>query len=264
MKNQTVCFRQRHRGSILWVLFALPVLGAADCSGGFNLRLPDPNVRVIAFGSSTTAGPSTMQYVDYLPDLLSEPANAFANEGLGGETTTDGVPRLQGLLDAEYFPNADTLIYWQGGNDVIDFIQAHDPLIAISPNSGLYLFNTELQALLATVDANLRAAINAGKASGLNIYLATFYFIPEEIFDCAATPLDVIFPGQAAVANDYIELLNQRIRDAAAAEGATLIDIAALDATLRADLANYFNCNHLSAVGNQIAAQRIAEVLQGS
>ena len=230
------------------VIAALLVLAGADCQNGIGFRLPDPDVRVIAFGSSTTAGPASMQYVDYLPDLLNESTSAFANEGMGGETTTLGKDRLQGLLGAGYFPNANTLIYWQGGNDVIDFIQMHDPLIAISPDSDLYLFSAELQALLDAIESNLRNVVNS---------------IPEQIIDCTATPLDVIFPGQASVANDYIEKLNEVIRTVAMAESATLIDIADLDATLREDLANYHNCNHLSAAGNAIAAGRIAASIQG-
>lgn len=259
--------RRRHSlrsgAAVPWLLAALPILAGVDCGNGVGFRLPDPNVRVIAFGDSTTAGPSTMQYVEYLPDLLSEPANAFSNEGMGGETTTDGLVRLQALLDGGYLPNADTIIIWEGGNDVIDFIQAHDPLIAISPNDGLYPFSDDLQQQIDATTANLINEIGAARTAGLNVFIATYFFIPEEIFDCNATPLDVIFPGQARVANDYTERLNQAIRDVATAQQATLIDIAALDATLRGDLANYENCNHLSAAGNLIAAQRIAEVLQG-
>lgn len=243
------------------VAVALLVLTGADCGNGIGLRLPDPNVRVVAFGDSTTAGPSDMQYVEYLPDLTGRPANAFSNEGMGGENTTDGLARLQSLIAGGYLPNADTLIYWEGGNDVIDFIQAHDPLIAISPDNALYPFTNELQAQLDTTASNIRGAIQAAQGAGWNVYVVTYFFIPEQIFTCNATPLDVIFPGQAAVANDYTERLNQVIRDAAAAQNATIIDIAQLDNTLRGDLANYENCNHLSAAGNAIAAQEIANVL---
>ncbi|MCB9851709.1 MAG: SGNH/GDSL hydrolase family protein [Phycisphaerales bacterium] len=245
----------------LWMLAAVPIFAGADCGDGIGFRLPDPNVRVIAFGDSTTAGPSMMQYVEYLPDLLGEPENAFSNEGMGGETTTEGVARLQSLLNGGYLPNADTIIIWEGGNDIIDFIQAHDPFIAISPNDGLYPFGDELQQQLDATAANLASEIGAARAAGLNVLIATYFFIPEEIFTCNATPLDVIFPGQARVANDYTERLNESIRNLAAVEQATLIDIATLDDTLRGDLSNYENCNHLSAAGNAIAAQQIAESL---
>lgn len=255
---------RRRLAAITAIAIALPILAGADCGNGVGFRLPDPNVRVIAFGDSTTAGPSDMQYVEYLPDLLNEPANAFANEGKGGENTTDGLARLQSLIDGGYFPNADTLIFWEGGNDLIDFIQAHDPLIAISPDDANYPFTSDLQARLDETAANIRAAIQAARAAGLNVFVVTYFFIPEQIFTCNATPLDVIFPGQARVANDYQMRINQVIADAAAAENATLIDVAALDDTLRADIANYQNCNHLSAAGNAIAAQRIAETLQSA
>lgn len=262
MNTHLTTSRRRTLSSCLSCLIALPLIAAADCGNGVGFRLPDPNVRVIAFGDSTTAGPSDKQYVEYLPELLGQPANAFSNEGMGGETTTEGLARLQSLLDGGYLPNADTLIYWEGGNDIIDFIQERDLLIALSPADPNYPFEAELQQQLDATGANIRAAIQAANAAQLQVYVASYFFIPEQIFDCNATPLDVIFPGQARVANAYQERLNQVIRDAAAAENATLIDIAALDDTLRADLANYENCNHLSAAGNAIAAQHIADALQ--
>jgi len=243
------------------VLATLALSAGADCENGIGLRLPDPNVRVIAFGDSTTAGPGAMQYVDFLPDLLNEPANAFANEGRGGETTVEGVVRLESLLAARLFPNADTLVYWQGGNDLIDFIQDHDPLIALSPDDAIYPFTDDLRVLLDGIAQNLRAAVDAGNAAGLSVVIVTYYFIPEQIIECRATPLDLIFPGQAVVANAYTTRLNQVIRDAAAASGAMIVDIADLDAVLRGNIGNYENCNYLSADGNQIAAQRIAQAL---
>ncbi len=235
--------------------------GTTACDNGIGFRLPDPNVRVIAFGDSATNGPAAMQYVDYLPALTGRPVNQFANEGIGGETTEDGAERLAALFNAGIFPNATHLIYWQGGNDIVDFIQAHDPLVLFAPGGPAYPFADELAAQLDAIESQMRAAIQAARGRGVHVVLVTYFFIPEAFVECAASPIDIILPGQAVVANAYTERLNDVIRALAAEEGATLVDIELLNDVLRSDLAHYENCNHLSAAGNDLVAQEIAPAL---
>ena len=67
-------------------------------------------------------------------------------------------------------------------------------------------------------------------------------------------PTRVFLPGQAPAAEGYILMLNERIRAAAAAQGATVVDIEAIVDDLRWDPANFHDCNHLSARGNERAA----------
>ena len=78
---------------------------------------------------------------------------------------------------------------------------------------------------------------------------------------CPALPLDIILPGQAINANVYIRLLNDSIRSAAATGGANVLDVSSLGDLLTANGDNYFNCNHLSAVGNEIVAEFFADEL---
>lgn len=239
-----------------WLVGLAVAFGLAGCTAGcMEIRIPDPDVRYIAFGDSTTAGPSTRDYPDILRETLGEPENSFANEGKGGETTDEGLERLNMLLEDELFPEATDLLYWEGGNDITDFIQAHDPFLLSSPDDPGYVFADVLNQRLDVIQANMTSAVIAAKNDGLRVHVATYFFLIEGLAFCQALPFDIVFPFQAANANVYIRRLNQRIRTVAADPGAILVDVAAVDATLRGDPANYFNCNHLSEEGNAIAAE---------
>ncbi len=232
---------------------ALPGCGAA--------RLPDPDVVYIAFGDSATAGPGERDYPDILADRLDLPVDAFANEGRGGEVTAEGIERLRGLLATEIYPNAQALLYWQGGTDLVDLIQELDPLLARSPNDGDYPYVDELADELDRIEDNIAEAIGIGRNHGLDVYVATYFPMREAFGGCPALPLDVIVPGQAQRANAYTELLNERIRSAARDAGAALVDVADEGARITADPEHYENCNHLSAAGNAIVAEVFADAL---
>ncbi len=240
----------------LLILFAL-----GGCNGTPLFQLPDPAVRVIAFGDSTTDGPSDKQYTEFLQENPSIDPAAIANAGMGGETTTDGLPRLQQLLDSGLFPNAEIVIIWEGGNDLIDFIQQRDPFIAVPPDSPLFLFGPQLDDLLAQVQANLAQMINASRNAGATPILVTYYFIPENPIDCGLSALPTLLPAQAVTANGYVERLNTVIREVGASETVAVVDVATLDAALRGDIANYTDCNHLSANGNALAAEMIGDAV---
>lgn len=237
----------------------LPALAGCDA-----LQTPDPNVVYIAFGDSSTAGPSPRNYVDFLPELLDEPPRAFINQGRGGEDVADGVDRLESILDRELYVNATTLMYWQGGTDLIDFILARDPFLLRSPTDANYPFTAALEAELDRIQAGIESAVFAGRAAGLNVLVATYYPLPESSLDCAALFFTILTPAQSIRANAYVDLLNERIRLAALRNGARLVDVATLlGPTFRGDPRFYFDCNHLSAAGNDRVAQLFATVIEG-
>jgi lysophospholipase L1-like esterase len=225
--------------------------------------MPDPAVLYIAFGDSTTDGPADQSYPDFLPELLGQPAEAFANEGRGGEETTDGLIRLQEILDGELYPNATTLLYWQGGNDINAFIAEHDPALLLSPNDDDYPFADELAETLDRASANVETIIDTGRASGLSVFVATYFPLYAGLGNCDPLPLDTLFPNQAERANAYITLLNERLRAAAETGGATVVDVDAIGDQLVSDGDNYYNCNHLSETGNELAAEVFADVIGG-
>ncbi len=233
------------------------------CGNGDAFRWPEPDVRYVAFGDSATRGPSSRDYVAYLPGLLGVGDDAVANEGDSGESTDEGLERLRSLIDREIFPNAEVLLYWEGAKDLIDFIEDTDPFLLVSPEDAAYPFTQRLTDALDEIQANIESAIRIGQDAGLRVYVATYFFLPAGSLDCDMALLNILLPRQAANANDYVARLNERIRQAVGNRGATIVDVAAEDAALRADPANYYNCNHLSTEGNRIVAEAFARVIGG-
>lgn len=232
------------------------LMGCAD-----EVLVPDPAVRYLAFGDSSTRGSSGRPYVDFLPDLLGLAPEKFANQGQGGERTSEGLERLRGLISRGIYPNAHTLLYWEGGGDIVALLRQVDGLLVFSPMAPGYPYATQLGETLDRLQANIEAAITEGQAAGMTVYVATYFFLRETIAPCEPLFLEFILPSQAANANGYISLLNERIRLAATNKGATLVDIASADATIRGDGANFLNCNHLGEKGNAIVAQLFAQAL---
>lgn len=251
--------RRLNRGAVLlaFVSFISQVACSEDA-----LRLPDFNARYIAFGDSSTAGPSERDYVDFLRERLGEPPEAFTNEGRGGESAGEGADRLKSYFDRRLFPNAHTLLYWEGAAELIDFLQENDPLLVFSPTAPSYPHAAALAERLDETQAAIERALTAGRDAGLTVYAATYFLMPSVSLNCEPLFLNVLLPGQAENANAYVSLLNERIRAAAAAQGATVVDVASLDASLRGSAANYHNCNHLSAAGNEIVAGLFFDVIQ--
>jgi lysophospholipase L1-like esterase len=247
----------RTRPSALAVLLAAIVM----LTGCQTILIPDPAVRYIAFGDSTTAGRADRQYWEFVRDDLGLPADSFAGQGHGGETTAEGLARLNMLLNSDIYPNAEVLLYWEGGKDVLTFVQDHDPLLLFAPDASGYPFKDELSAALDTVEANIQQAVQMGLQAGLAVYVATYFSFSPDADECKPALLGVLLPGQIHQINDYVELLNDRIRQAAARAGAVLVDAATLTDQLAADPANYVDCIHLSDKGNQMVARVFEAVL---
>jgi hypothetical protein len=241
---------RRSNGTRMLSTLLLVVVGLSGC----GTPLPDPAVRTIAFGDSTTANLAERQYWEILRDNLGQPADSYAGQGEGGEPTAEGLERLGDLLDNEIYPNAEVLLYWQGGKDVLEFVQSRDPLLLLSPNAVDYPFAAALETTLDTTQANIEQAIALGRRAGLDVYVSTYYYFNTQTGQCRPTVLGVLLPDQQARVTQYIQLLNERIRQAAANAGAVLVDVGAQAETIVADPANYTDCNHLSEKGNQIVA----------
>ncbi|HPM23027.1 MAG TPA: SGNH/GDSL hydrolase family protein [Phycisphaerae bacterium] len=243
------------------LLLASLLWSAAGCSDN-RLLIPDPAVRYLAFGDSSTSGRAARSYPEILAERLGQPAGAMANEGSDGETAGAGLERLRQLLAARIYPNAEVLLYWEGGADLIDLIREIDGLLLFSPLAPSYPYTTRLAEALDRIQADIEAAIAAGQAAGLTVYVATYFSFQEVAAACDPMPLDVMLPAQAQNANGYVSLLNERIRQAAASGGAGVVDIASADDDLHASAANFVNCNHLSEAGNEIVAQVFVDALE--
>ncbi|MGD2110750.1 MAG: SGNH/GDSL hydrolase family protein [Phycisphaerae bacterium] len=241
----------------------LAIASLALVTGCNAILIPDPNVKYIAFGDSATDGTDENNYVLLLPARLGEPPERIANEGFGGETSIEGLPRLTSLLASGKYPNAEVLLYWEGGNDIRDFIATHDPLLLFSPDDTSFPFPGALDDQLEQIALTLELGVEAGKSAGLEVFLATYFPIREEVRKCEALLLDLILPVQAQRANAYVVRLNERIRTVAAETGAVLVDVAQVD-EIGTSRQNYTDCNHMSTSGNAYVADVFADAVTAS
>jgi len=96
-----------------WVIgVALLLSGCGDAS---LKALSDGDV-IVAFGDSLTAGKGVTEDQAY-PAVLSELTGfKVVNAGISGETTHEGLLRLESVLDKE---NPALLVLFEGGNDIL-------------------------------------------------------------------------------------------------------------------------------------------------
>jgi GDSL-like Lipase/Acylhydrolase len=253
--------RQSAAGRRFRAAFSLILIWSAIGCGDNRIPIPDPSARYLAFGDSGTSGNSGGDYPDILSELLSQPPGTVANQGRGGETTGEGLDRLRRLISLDIYPNVHTLLYWEGGADIIEFIREVDGELLSSPAASGYPYSGRLTETLDRIQTNIETAISEGQMAGLSVYVATCFSLREAAAPCDPLSLHVILSSQAQNANGYVSLLNERIRQAAANKGAILVDIASADDVLHADDSNFVNCNHLSDKGNAVIAQVFAEAL---
>jgi len=145
-------------------------------------------------------------------------------------------------------------LYWEGGDEIVEFVKEHDPLLLTSPEDPNYPFTTELNQRLDKVQGDIEQAIGLAQGAGWKVYAATYYYMRENM-QCRPALLNVLLAPQAANANGYVRRLNERIRTAAANKNAVLVDVETIADFLQADSANYADCNHLSEQGNEAVAE---------
>jgi lysophospholipase L1-like esterase len=108
----------------IMVIFSTLLVGG--CDSGPKITPLDQSSTILAFGDSLTHGtgaPDGQAYPDVLSSLLGIPV---INVGIPGETTSQGVKRLPGVLD-QYKPTL--VILCEGGND---FLRRHNEQKTVS------------------------------------------------------------------------------------------------------------------------------------
>jgi len=239
----------------LSVMVLFSVGPSQDCG-----KIQESQARYIAFGDSATAGADQPTYPQVLEALLH--ANVV-NEGKGGETAQEGVNRLQSILRGVSYPKAQSLLYWEGGNDLIDFVQSVDPYLQYSPKDPDYPYSRELDQALAKIGEAVESAVQTAQRHNLQVYVATYFYLLPFVAPCDAVPVPFLNKAQVEKTNDYIDLLNRVIRETASNfRDITLVDINQELGALLGDKDNFVNCNHPSGEGNQLIAQEWFEHLQ--
>jgi len=98
----------------LWLIGIVFLI--CGCGGGPDLQALHEGDVIVAFGDSLTAGKGVTQEKAY-PSILSELTGfEVVNAGISGETTEEGLVRLERVLDEE---NPALLILFEGGNDIL-------------------------------------------------------------------------------------------------------------------------------------------------
>ena len=231
------------------ILLALICLSCWACCGP-----KDRDALFVAFGDSLTAGTEEPTYPEVLEEMLDFEEGGVANEGDSGENAGDGRDRLARLLDCDTYPNAHTVLYWQGAAGLIDWIEENDPWLLISPTEPLYPHKEALADLLDHIQDNLRYTIQNVKAAGKTPIIGTYFHVMAHVSPCDASPLNFLTETMARHANDYSDLLNEKIYELADEEQIDLADIASTGA-LHYNEDNFANCNHPSAQGNEVIAE---------
>ncbi len=216
---------------------------------------PQPNTtaRYLCFGDSVTKGDSLPRYPQYLEWLLGQGSGTVANEGKSGETAGDGRERLETMMRCDTYPNVHTVLYLEGANGLIDWIQEHDAALLISPKDPLYPKKQELRDLLEHIKGNVTGAVRSVTSTGRVVIIGSYFHVLPYVSPCSVSPLGFFLPYMADHINDYVDLLNEKFYEVAAEQGLEIADIATTGA-LYGDPANFLNCNHPSASGNEIIA----------
>jgi len=240
------------------IALALPVFALPACC-----PTPNTNALYVAFGDSLTQGKDSPTYPSVLAGLLGIPSDRIANEGKSGESANDGLDRIrQFFVDCDTFPNAHTLLYWQGAAGLIDWILETDRFLLFDPLSPSYPYAAQLEERLTNIQNNVVAAVEMAAGSVDAVYVADFFDLLPWISPCDTFGAPLA-PGLTVKANNYIQLLNEKIHEAVSDTGVTLVNIHGELGALHNDPANFIDCNHPSGAGNELIAGVFLQALTG-
>lgn len=221
-----------------------------------------PEVRFVILGDSITGSLDDDTYPRFLVNVMGLDVSELATESAGGRTVSQGLERMNEIVDIDPYPNAAVFIYFLGGADIIDFVRRVDPSLTTAPDEPDYPFDLELGALLDDVREGISATLSLALANGYQTFIATYHSLPAEVAPCDLLGTEVLGEQEAGRVNQYVELLNGVITELAGAMPVMLVDLRLDNAALLADPANFTDCLHPSTQGAAILASRFAAVLQ--
>ena len=211
-----------------------------------------PSVILVCFGDSATKGAVEEHYPGYIEEWIQPDSDDVANEGKSGETSSEGLNRLQDIIDSDEFPNAQVYAIWEGGNDLIDWLSEIDRFMFFDPSKPWYPYTTELSEKLAEIKENLKDMITLVKDSGAVPVLGTYYYLMS-FKKCKYSPFNFLLPFMTRKLNHYVDKLNNMVNELSVEEDVILSNI-------NGDLGTmpywcYYDFNHANALGNKLIAE---------
>ena len=204
---------------------------------------------VVCFGDSATAGAVDLSFPDYLEFFIDPGDGQVVNEGESGETTDEGYWRILWMVATFQHYDAKVWTYWEGGNDLIDWVEETDPLLLNDPLDPEYPYWNELQDELERIKFNIKLSVETIYVTGAEVVLGTYYEIVPWL-PCSCSPIGFFLPVHAEIANHYQSLLNEAIREVADELDAPVNDMENNLGPISGHLINYHDCNHMNAMGN--------------
>jgi lysophospholipase L1-like esterase len=218
--------------------------------------IPPPKIGsdiiLVCFGDSATHGAVDEHYPSYLEAWINPSSDDVVNEGKNGETSGEGLSRLRHIIDSHEYPNAKVYAYWEGGNDVIDWVQEVDPYLVWDPANPNYPFRNQLNSILSNMKDNLRQGVYKIQETTAQPILGNYYYLISYI-RCPLSPIGFLLPRMTTIANHYVDEITTTIYDLAAEEQIPLADINGELGQMPYEY--YHDCNHASAIGNEAIAE---------
>lgn len=105
-------------------LLGIIVVLFASCDSGHQYTTLSPNANVVVLGDSLTYGTGAADGEDYVSLLSADTGWKITNAGVPGNTSADGLSRLDGLLALhdDGIQKIDLLIVELGGNDFLKHV----------------------------------------------------------------------------------------------------------------------------------------------
>ncbi|MBD3228618.1 MAG: hypothetical protein GF329_10570, partial [Candidatus Lokiarchaeota archaeon] len=145
--------------------------------GSVNAVDPRPSVILVCFGDSATKGAVEEHYPGYIEQWIKPDSDDVANKGRSGETSEQGLSRLEDIIDSGEFPNAQVYAIWEGGNDLIDWLKEIDRYIIFDPAKSWYPYKEQLEEKLDEIKDNLANMIDLIKTDGAIPIIGTYYYL---------------------------------------------------------------------------------------
>lgn len=221
---------------------------------------PDPYVHYICFGDSATEGMPEGRYPSFLEQMLidgaGEEPGCVANQGQWGEVACGSQGRLLERINEALCPNAHTVLYWEGANDLMWYIYYNNWELDHGPTP------EDIAEIHHIIFDCISEAVDLIQLEGLAVIVGTYYYLVPgvDVFGWGETTQE-----QIDFANRYIDEFNNAIISLADEEGIPVAPIHTLGVLGDGSDVYYLpDGAHPNVAGYELIAQIWYETIVGS